>query len=170
MIQTKSNSSAFSRLVPVFISFAVAMVLSVVPLPYYAAILRPDFVALVLIFWCLYYPDRVGLLIAFVVGILLDTMYFGVLGQQALSKLAIAYLILRFAADSDIKRGILFQSVMVLILLLLNVVIITATNRLAYGYFGSHTVWLTPFVGALFWYLFALFLKTRTSRRYGIFE
>ncbi len=146
------------------------MVLSVVALPESVSKFRPDFVALVLIFWCLYYPSRVGLLVAFAVGLLADAMYFGILGQHAFAKLVIAYVILRFVSDSNPKNRALQQSVIVLLLLLLNVLILTVISRLVHGHYGSHMVWLTPLVGAVMWYLFASFRRTRTPRRYGIFQ
>lgn len=170
MMQPKSNSSALLLSVPVVTSFAAAMVLSIVALPESVSSFRPDFVALVLIFWCLYYPDRVGLLVAFAVGLLADAMYFGILGQHAISKLVIAYVILKFVSDSDLKNHALQQSVAVLFLLLLNVLILTVISRLVHGQYGSHMVWLTPFVGTIMWYLFASFRRTRKPRRYGIFQ
>ena len=170
MMKPKSNNSALVRIVPVVLSFAAAMVLAVVALPESISNLRPDFVALVLIFWCLYYPGRVGLLVAFTVGLLADTMYFGILGQHAISKVVIAYVILRFVSDSDLKNRVLQQSVIVLLLLLLNVLILTVISRLVHGQSGSYMVWLTPFVGAVMWYLFALIRRKRTPPRYGIYQ
>lgn len=170
MIQAKSNDSVFARVFTMVMSFAIAMVLSVVSVPDSIAILRPDFVALVLIFWCLHHPGRVGLLIAFAVGVLLDTMYFGALGQHALSKLTIAYIVIRFAADRDKQDAILPQSAMILALLLLNTTIIAVTDRLIYGHFGPYTLWLNPFAGALLWCLAAYYMKVRLSRRYGVYE
>ncbi|MDE0308476.1 MAG: rod shape-determining protein MreD [Acidiferrobacterales bacterium] len=164
-MQTKSNNSP--RLaIPVVLSFAAALVLSVVALPESILGLRPDFVALVLIYWCLHYPSRVGLLIAFSVGLLADAMFFGILGQHAIAKLAIAYVMLRFFSDSELKDHAFQQSIVVLLLLILNVIILTVTDRVVHGQFGSHMIWLTPPIGAIMWYLFAKIRQMRTPRRH----
>ena len=168
MIHPQNNTSIFGRYAPVLLSFAVAMVLSLVVVPDYIAVIRPDFAAIVLIFWCLNHPGRVGMFTAFVVGLLLDAMYFGMLGQHALAKITIAYILLRFVVQSEYWRNPFSQSLLVASLLLLNSAIIALISRLAHGSIETHTIWLTPLVGAVLWYLFAFVRQTRAPRRYGV--
>ncbi len=67
------------------ISFVAALVLAIVPLPAALAAYRPDWVPLVLIFWGLMAPERIGLLTAFAMGLALDTLSGALLGQHALA-------------------------------------------------------------------------------------
>lgn len=55
----------------------------------------PDMLLLVLAFWCLHEPGRVGLLTAFVLGLLMDVHDSGLLGLHALNYVLCAYGVLR---------------------------------------------------------------------------
>lgn len=75
-------------------SFAVAFVLSIAPAPGWAAVWRPPWVALTLIYWCLAVPHRVGIGTALLTGLLGDVLLATPLGQQALGNIAVAWLVL----------------------------------------------------------------------------
>lgn len=77
-------------------SVVIALVLSVVPLPQSVAAFRPDWVAVVLLYWCLIEPRRYGLLSAFWIGLALDTLSGTLLGQHSLALLVVVYLSQRF--------------------------------------------------------------------------
>lgn len=74
------------------LSILVALTLSVVPLPDTVAAFRPDWVALVMLYWCLVEPRHYALFGAFCVGLVLDTLAGSLLGQHALALLVIVYL------------------------------------------------------------------------------
>ena len=76
-------------------SFAVALMLDIMPLPHWAALVRPEWAALVLIYWCMALPDRVGVGVGWTVGLLLDVMEGTLLGQYALGFAIIAFLTLK---------------------------------------------------------------------------
>ncbi len=78
------------------ISLVSALALAIVPLPDAVAPYRPDWVALVLIFWGLMAPERIGLLTAFAMGLALDTLNGALLGQHALAMVTVVYLSVRF--------------------------------------------------------------------------
>ncbi len=77
-------------------SVVIALVLSVVPLPESVAAFRPDWVAVMLLYWSLIEPRRYGLLSAFWIGLVLDTLSGTLLGQHSLALLVIVYLSQRF--------------------------------------------------------------------------
>jgi rod shape-determining protein MreD len=79
-----------------FVSVIAALALAVVPLPGAITPFRPDWVALVLLYWSLVSPRRFGLLTAFWTGLALDTLNGALLGQHALALLVIVYLSRRF--------------------------------------------------------------------------
>ena len=74
------------------LSLALMLALAVVPLPALIAPFRPDWVAVVLIYWSLAAPRRFSLLTAFWMGIALDTLSGALLGQHALALLLVVYL------------------------------------------------------------------------------
>lgn len=71
---------------------AVALMLAIIPLPEGARPFRPDWVAVVLLYWSLIEPRRYGLLTAFWLGIVLDTLSGSLLGQHSLALLIVVYL------------------------------------------------------------------------------
>jgi rod shape-determining protein MreD len=73
-------------------TFVVAYVLAVLPLPHWLVDGRPEWVALVLIYWCIALPQRVGIATGVVIGLGLDVLEGAVLGQNALSLLFVALL------------------------------------------------------------------------------
>jgi rod shape-determining protein MreD len=78
------------------LSLVLALALAVVPLPASIQPFRPDWAALLLIYWSLASPKRFGLLTAFWVGLALDALTGALLGQHALALLIVVYLCQRF--------------------------------------------------------------------------
>jgi rod shape-determining protein MreD len=79
----------------IVLSLVVSLMLAIMPLPSWATVWRPDWVALVLIYWCIATPQRVGIATGWLVGITRDVLNETLLGQQALSLCLIAYLSVR---------------------------------------------------------------------------
>jgi rod shape-determining protein MreD len=84
------------RVWPAILCFCIAIVLEIVPLPALLQGLRPPFAAMVMIYWVLMWPERIGLFIAFCLGLCLDVLHGQLLGQNALALLVVAFLTLRF--------------------------------------------------------------------------
>jgi len=78
------------------VSLMLTLALVAVPLPDSVAPLRPDWVAVVLLYWSLMAPRHFSLLTAFWMGIALDTLSGALLGQNALALLLIVYLAEKF--------------------------------------------------------------------------
>jgi len=76
----------------ILLSFLLSFVFAVLPLPAWLLWARPEFPALVLIYWCIALPHRVGMFSALVLGICLDVLEGAVLGQNAFSLLVVALL------------------------------------------------------------------------------
>lgn len=77
-------------------SFLAALVLTILPWPVWTEQFRPDWVALVLIYWCMALPQRVGVGTGFLAGLTLDVLYGSILGENALAKTVIAFLTVHF--------------------------------------------------------------------------
>jgi len=73
-------------------SLLVAYALSIFPVPPALEALRPDWVALCVIFWVVCLPSWIGIGVAWMCGILLDTLTGALLGQHAISLALIAYI------------------------------------------------------------------------------
>jgi rod shape-determining protein MreD len=144
-------------------SLALALTLTILPMPYWAAELRPQWVALTLIYWALNQPERVGVFWGFCIGLLLDVISGSVLGQNALALSAVTYLAIEL--HQRIRIFPLWQqslSVWVLLLVerLLTVWILGAT--------GAPTptlwYWVPTFFGLLLWPWLSLVLRDLGGR------
>jgi rod shape-determining protein MreD len=81
---------------PWFIGFTLvlSLMLNLLPLPRDGwGLMVPDWVALTLVFWNIHQPRRVGLTVAWLLGLVMDVNHASLLGEHAL-----AYSILSFAA------------------------------------------------------------------------
>jgi rod shape-determining protein MreD len=76
----------------IMLTFLVAYVLAVLPLPEWLQWGRPEWVALTLIYWCIALPQRVGIATGLVLGVGLDVLEGALLGQNALALIAVALL------------------------------------------------------------------------------
>ncbi len=87
-----SNTSKITLLM--WLSLAVALLLSVMPVPEQMEIGRPLWLALVLTFWAIYFPQNIGVLTAWCVGIAQDVLYGTLFGHHALALVIIVFLVL----------------------------------------------------------------------------
>lgn len=103
-------------LIVVWFSLVLALCLQVMPLAEGWQVYRPEWIGLMLIYWCMRAPDRVGVFHGFILGVLLDLIEGTSLGQHALILSLLAFLCAlvypRFRAYSLVQ-----QSVLVLVLL-----------------------------------------------------
>lgn len=85
-------------------SLFVALMLNWLPWQGVWLMFRPDFVALVLLYWCTHKPYHVGISIAWAVGILADVADASLFGQHAL-----AYSVLAFSGIVLHRRVLMFN-------------------------------------------------------------
>ena len=104
---------------PWFIALSLLAALLIDFLPLGRVAWMPDLVALTLVFWNVHQPRRVGMAVAFALGLAVDVQQGSVLGQHAL-----AYTVLSYFAISLHRRLLWFppwtQAVQILPLLLLS--------------------------------------------------
>ena len=110
----------------------------------------PDMVALVLTFWCVHQPRKMGIGIAWFVGLVMDAGDSALLGQHAF-----AYAFLAFAAVSLHRRILWFspwrQAAHVLVLLLLSQALMLAVRLVAGGVFPGLAYFAGAFIAAALW-------------------
>ncbi len=84
-----------SRRMPVIASFIFGLMLTIMPLPDAAAVFRPDWLALLVIFWTMQLPRTWSVGAAWIVGIVLDVSQGTLIGQHALALCCVAFVTVR---------------------------------------------------------------------------
>lgn len=139
---------------------AATLALAAVPLPDSVAPLRPDWVAVVLLYWSLMAPRHFSLMTAFWMGITLDTLTGALLGQNALALLVIVYLAEKF--HLRLRVFPLSQLVLtVLVLLGLYEFILFWIDGVAGRAVPLVERWLPPLTGTLAWIVLYMLFDRR---------
>jgi len=110
----------------------------------------PDWTALVLTFWCIHQPRKIGIGTAWMLGVIMDTANGALLGQHAL-----AYSVLAFASIAFSRRILWFpiwpQAMHVFLLLIACQLLMLAVRMVAGGAFPGLLWFLGSAVSALLW-------------------
>ncbi len=131
-------------------SLVATLALAAVPLPNVVAPARPDWVAVVLLYWSLMSPRHFSLLTAFWMGIALDTLTGALLGQNALALLVVVYLAEKF--HLQLRVFPLSQlAITVLLLLGLYEFVLFWIDGMAGRTVPLVERWLPPLTGTLAW-------------------
>ncbi len=150
MIMPRGSNQLLLPVNPFFIGLTLlaALGLNLLPLGRHPAL--PDMLALVLVFWNVHQPRRVGVGVAFFFGLLMDVHEGALLGQHAL-----AYTLLSFGAISAHRRllwfGLAEQAVQVLPLFLAAHLVSLVVRMLAGGMFPGWELLIAPLLEALLW-------------------
>src|SRR5437870_4813673 len=79
----------------IVLTLFIATLLTLCPLRGYLVWLRPAWIMMVLVYWSVMFPGRVGIGMAWVAGLLLDVLQGTLLGEHALAMTAGIFLVLR---------------------------------------------------------------------------
>jgi rod shape-determining protein MreD len=127
-----------------------ALLLNLIPLPHPMLEMRPDFCALVLVYWGVHQPRRLGFTVAFLLGLVTDLVDASLFGQHAL-----IYVALLFGAIGLNRRLLNFslvgQSLHVLPLLLAGDLLAIAVRLLAGDELPYARHFVGSVIGALVW-------------------
>lgn len=138
----------------ILLSVLVALALVIVPLPDWASTARPDWVALLVIYWSLALPRKFGVGMSWLSGMALDTLQGALLGQHALGLALVSFVALKFHLRIRVFP-IWQQSMTVFMLLTLNQFVLFWVDGLT----GSGEIqtgrWLPIVTGTLLWPLLA---------------
>jgi rod shape-determining protein MreD len=130
------------------LTFVLAMLFNL--LPWRDVALLPDLVALVIIFWCIHQPRRMGIGTAWLLGLVMDAGDGALLGQHAF-----AYAVLAFAAISLHRRILWFapwrQAAHVLLLLLASQMLMLAVGLAAGGTYPGIAYFFSCVIAAALW-------------------
>jgi rod shape-determining protein MreD len=135
---------------PLFIALSLFCAFLLNLLPWGGFIGAPDFVALVLVFWGLHQPRKVGIGVAFFMGLLMDVHDATLIGENAL-----AYTLLSYFAIMMHRRVLWFplmtQALHVFPLLLLTQAIQMAIRFLVSGKFPGWLYFIESAISILLW-------------------
>jgi rod shape-determining protein MreD len=159
MNRVRANSALFWG------SLLVCYLLQLMPLPQALLPLKPYWLALALVYWALESPERVGLGLAFVLGLLGDVVAGELLGEQALRLCILCFILLRFR--SRLRFFPMWQQALAVFALLLNDRIVLLMVRACAGEAPPPpSFWLAPLAGMLAWpWLFLLLDDLRARLR-----
>jgi rod shape-determining protein MreD len=129
-------------------SLIIALLLNMVPVgrvPW-----MPDLLALVIVFWSVHEPARIGMGVAFVFGLLVDVHQASLLGQHALS-----YTALGFFATAIHRRlqwlSLPAQALQVLPLFAVSHLIELAIRMMGGGVFPGWSLLIAPLIESVLW-------------------
>jgi rod shape-determining protein MreD len=151
----------------IYLSLVLGIVLMILPLPDWVQVYRPNWVALILIYWSMAMPRRVGLWFAFFTGLVLDSAQGTLLGQHALALVIVVFFNLNFYQQVRVL-ALVQQAMYVFSLLLINQVVLAWVE----GILGRSTPVLAffaaPFIGMLIWPW--IFVMLRDIRRKAMLQ
>ncbi len=133
-----------------FITLFIAMSLNILPLPTDIQSLNPDWVLLVLIFWTLEAPERVGVFNAWVLGILVDVLTGRLLGMHGLIYALINYACLKFHRRLR-HYPIVQQTLFIFFCLLLSQVLVFWIESIQGATGLTWNFWLPVITGTFCW-------------------
>ena len=146
------------------ITLFVALMINLLPLTGWVLGLRPDFVALALLYWGIHQPRKIVFLPAWLLGLTMDVADGSLFGQHAL-----AYVVMMFAAIALHRRVSMFdmrqQILHVLPILVIMQLIVLGVRQAAGGEFPGWWYFLSSITGALLWPATDLLLKIPLRQR-----
>ncbi len=163
MIMARGTDQLLLPVNPFFIALTLldALLLEMLPGGRHPA--APDLLALVLVFWNVHQPRRVGVGVAFAFGLVMDIHQGAVLGQHAL-----AYTLLSYLAITVHRRVLWFslpaQALHVFPLFLAAHGVSLLTRLLVGGLFPGWWILLAPVFEALLWPVAVLLLLAPQRR------
>ena len=134
----------------ILLTSAVALVLSILPLPAWLQVIRPAFLVLAVLYWSTMAPFVAGMALGFLGGLALDVFQGSLLGEHALALSFLTYLALRLNLLMRAKP-IFEQSLYVLLALIGYESLLWVIDGWTGRSMSSPLRWIHTFTGALIW-------------------
>ena len=147
----------------IVLTFVIGLMLMMFPLPEWLIHYRPEWMTLILLYWCLALPHRVGIGSAWLIGLLLDVVRGAVLGQNAMALTVVALIATTF--HQRIRLYPLWQqSIVVLVLVALQQMLVLWVKGIIGQAPGTWLYWAPSLTSMLIWPW--VFLLLRDLRRH----
>jgi rod shape-determining protein MreD len=149
----------------IFISFMIALMLTLLPMPDWTIWLRPAWVLMVLIYWTMTMPHRVNVGVAWTMGLVIDLLTGTVLGEHALGFTIVIYFVSRLHLRLSMYP-VIQQGVCVLFFIMIYQFILYCVQGFMGELPASHLYWLSSLTSMLLWpWLFVLMRDCRRQFR-----
>jgi rod shape-determining protein MreD len=148
---------------PMALTIAAGLALSILPLPRWLDIARPDFVVIVVLYWSIMVPRAGGILLAFMCGLALDAFKGVVLGQHALALSLATYVAIKLHLRIRVFP-VWHQALTVFWLLALYQFVLFWIDGATGHPITNYARWLPAFIGAAMWPVFAGLLGNAYQR------
>jgi rod shape-determining protein MreD len=135
---------------PVILTIVLAMALRIVSWPLELAVFNPDWVLLVLIYWSLAVPERVGIFHAWAFGLLTDVLTGRLFGQYALAYSLVIYICLKLHRRLR-QFPVIQQALFIFFCLLLSQLLLFLVKNLQHPAQLKATFWLPVLTGTFCW-------------------
>lgn len=147
-------------------TFLLALYLQALPVPTSLLYFRPEWLSLVLIFWSLSLPQRVGIMHGFCWGLLLDLMEGTLLGHNAVALALLAFLANRFYQRIRMY-SMLKQSALVFLLIGISQLVFQWLQGIFGAMSGVSFLLLPSLISALLW-TWVFILLQGLKRRFAL--
>ena len=147
----------------ILLTSAIALLLTIVPLPQLLNFGRPDWLLLLVIYWSLNAPMLAGLTYAWICGLILDALIGTLIGQHALAFVIVAATAQHFQLRIRVFP-VLHQAFVVLMLASLYHFLLFWIDGIVGTAVASWIRWLPALVGALLWPVIVAVLDTSNRR------
>lgn len=146
------------------ISLTIALIFNFLPLQEELLIFRPDLVAITIIYWVINYPHKMGMSIAFGMGLMMDVSNASILGQHALAYCIAVYLALVLGRRLRIFNLMQQAPQVGLILLVMQIAIILVGISGGAHLPGWHYLFAS-ITGTLLWVPISLLISTPLKQK-----
>jgi rod shape-determining protein MreD len=150
----------------ILLTLLLALIASIIPMPLSVDAFRPDWVLVVLIYWCLALPSRVNVITAWVLGFILDVLLGSTLGVHA-AALAISVFIIVENFQKIRNFSIWQQSIIVGVVTALYHLLVFWIQRFLTDVV-FHPSYLYPVITTIVLWPWALFLLRKIRRHFQI--
>jgi rod shape-determining protein MreD len=150
----------------IIMTIIIAIILTVLPLPGWAESFRPAWLLMVVIYWAIALPHRVGIGIAWISGLILDVIQGTLLGENALIFICLTYIAIKIHRQIRMF-SLLGQAGIIFLLMVLNQILVFWLQGLQGIGISGEWFWASALVSACLWpWLFMVL--TDCLRRYRL--
>ncbi len=156
------NIPTFNLFLVLVLSTFFASVLTIVKLPDWLHYFRPDWLALIVAYWVLALPERLGVFYGFINGLFLDLLLFKVFGVNAFGLATLAFLVSHYHQQLRIF-GLWQQALLITLMIAVMKLLIGFINGFTSDFSYTVFYWYSLIGDMLFWPF--IYILSRDARR-----
>jgi rod shape-determining protein MreD len=145
-----NSADALKDYMVIAVTVVIGLVLTLIPVPPWAVMLRPEWMLAILIFWVMTSPHRVGIALAWIIGLFMDLTTGTLLGQQAFIFCFTAFFVLKFQHWLA-QIPLIQQTAMIALLILFDLILNSCLLMLLQHVPVNKLFWLPAITTAVIW-------------------